>query len=184
MPSDDEAKAFMSTDRSESVPVVDEDSWSRYWSVPVCTAEAVTPRPAALMLATMSASDPLPVETLVAVADPAVNRELFTWPWAEAAAMVARDLAPAVPLRVTVPPGVTVLSTLDVPSTLTDAVHPHRRAGHGRQPQRGERSAAGDLQALARALVDGGERSGRRWRRTRPAAPRRRPPPRWRSAPR
>ena len=118
-PSDDEAKAFMSTERSELVPVVDEDSWSRYWLVPVCTAEAVTPSPAALMLATMSASDPLPVETLVAVADPAVNSGLFTWPWVDAASMVAVTVAPAVPLRVTDPPGVTVLSTLDVPSTLT-----------------------------------------------------------------
>ena len=31
------------------------------------------------MLATMSASEPLPVETLVAVIDPVVSRELLTW---------------------------------------------------------------------------------------------------------
>jgi hypothetical protein len=28
-PRDDEAKAFMSTERAESVPVVDDDSWRR-----------------------------------------------------------------------------------------------------------------------------------------------------------
>ena len=37
-----------------------------------------------------------------------------------------------------------------------DAVDADRR-GHGRQPERGERGAAGHLEALARALVDGGE---------------------------
>src|SRR5579872_4792071 len=55
-PRDDEAKAFMSTDRAESVPVVDDDSCRRYAAGPVCTADAVTPTPAALMLATMAAS--------------------------------------------------------------------------------------------------------------------------------
>ncbi len=68
----------MSTERSEATPVAEEDSWSTNWLVPVCTAAAVTPVEAWLMLATMSPSEPLPVDTSVAVRDPADTRELLT----------------------------------------------------------------------------------------------------------
>ena len=109
------------------------------------------------MLLTMSASDPLPVDTLVAVIDPVVSRELFTWLWDVPDSMVPVMSLPPGPFSVMGPPGVTVLRVLEVPSTLTTPSTPVAAAAMVDRPRVPESIAPGDLQALARTLIDGGE---------------------------
>ena len=152
-PNEDDEKAVASTERSAAVPVLEDESCMMYWLVPVWTAEAMMPVPAELMLATMSAREPFPVEMLVAVTVPVDRSELLTVGSALRAFSVAEMVPPEPELRLTVASGGHVGEGVGRPVHRDDAVDAGGCAGHGAQPQRGQGGSAGHLQALRTALV-------------------------------